>query len=562
MNEPWLAQYDEGVPHSIGSYPDKTLVDVVREHARERGDAIALVFKGREVSYRELDEASDALAQSLDIKPGDRVALLLPNCPQFVIAELAVWKRGGIVAPLSPLYTERELELAMAASKPDVAVVLTLWYDRVKHVQPQTSLRRIIATSIKDYLPKLLAVAFTLFKEKKEGHRIALAKEDRWLKEALSTPASSSFPSPPPDTPAVILMSGGTTGTPKGVVSDHRSLIMAGTQIAAWLHEAISGAGSKVMLPLPLFHTYGCAGAQSLALLAGIPLILIPSPREIDDLVKTIARERPTLFCGVPAMFMALLDHRDVVSGKVDFRSIRACFSGAAALMAETKKRFEELTGGRIVEGYSLTEATMATCLNPYRGVNKIGSVGLPLPDVHVRIVDDESGTRVLAAGEVGEITIRAPELMRGYWNNPEETALMLRLGDDGATWLFTGDLGYLDSDGFLFIVDRKKDLIKTSGFQVWPREIEEVLAAHPAVADVGVAGVPDERKGEVITAWVVLRSEVSTDELRAYCKEKLAPYKVPARIEIRKELPKTMIGKVLRRALVAEAKAAATAAK
>ncbi len=350
-------------------------------------------------------------------------------------------------------------------------------------------------------------------------------------------------------------MSGGTTGTPKGVLSDHRSLIMAGVQVESVLRESLEGREASIMLPLPLFHTYGCAGAQTIALLTGIPLILVPNPRDVDDVVKTIQRDKPALFCGVPTLFSALLNHKDVVAGKVDFRSIRACFSGAAALMAETKKRFEDLTGGRIVEGYSLTEATMAVCVNPYRGANKIGSVGMPAPDVVVRIVDSDDATKELPAHEVGEITISAPQLMLGYWDNPDETAQMLRDG-----WLYTGDLGYLDEDGYLFIVDRKKDLIKTSGFQVWPREIEEVIAAHPVVAEVGVAGLPDARKGEAITAWIVPRpgETIEPEAIRTWCREKLAPYKVPSTVEIRTELPKTMVGKVLRRVLVAEAKAAA----
>ena len=568
MNQPWLDHYDQGVPRSIGTYPDKTLVDFVAEHSHQRPEATALIFKGRNLTWRELDRASDAFAHALaaeGVKEGDRVALLLPNCPQFIIAELAAWKLGAIVAPQNPIYTERELEQSMNASASETVVVLTPFYQRVKACQPRTSLKRVIATNIKEYLPPLLRVLFTLAKEKKEGHRIDLKPDDFWFQDMIvkGTSGQGVMHGLGSDERAVILMSGGTTGTPKGVVSDHRSLVMSGMQLSAWLREAIAGEGSRIMLPLPLFHTYGCAGAQTIALLSGIPLVLIPNPRDVGDVVKSINRDKPSLFCGVPTLFSALLNHPDVVAKKVDFRSIRACFSGAAALMAETKKRFEELTGGRIVEGYSLTEATMATFLNPFRGPNKIGSVGMPLPDVNVRIVDSDDGKRELPAREVGEVTINAPQLMRGYWNNPEETAQLLRKSDDGSTWLFTGDLGFVDEDGYLFLVDRKKDLIKTSGYQVWPREIEEVIASHPSVAEVGVAGVPDERKGETITAWVVPRpgQTIDPETLRNYCKEKLAPYKVPAKIEIRTELPKTMVGKVLRRALVAEAKEKAAAA-
>jgi long-chain acyl-CoA synthetase len=560
MNAPWLEHYDAGVPSSIGNYPEKTLVDFVAAHGRSGRGAVAIRFKGRGITFRELDAASDALARSLGrlgIAHGDRVALLLPNIPQFLIAELAVWKLGAIVAPQSPIHTEHELEQSLRTSGPETMIVMTRFYDRVKQVQPRTTIKRVIATNIKEYLPPHLRILFTLLKETKEGDRIRLQPGDQWLQDLIADgmgwPRFDSRAAL--DDPAVILMSGGTTGTPKGVLSDHRSLVMSGTQLSAWLDEALRANGASIMLPLPLFHTYGCSGAQPIALMRGIPLILVPNPRDIGDLVKTIQRDRPALFCGVPTIFSALLNHPDVIAGKVDFRSIRACFSGAAALMAETKKRFEELTGGRIVEGYSLSEATMACCVNPLGGANKIGSVGMPMPDVVVRIMDSDSGAAELPAGQVGEVTIHAPQLMRGYWQNESETAAILRDG-----WLFTGDLGYLDDDGYLFLVDRKKDLIKTSGFQVWPREIEEVLAAHPSVAEVGVAGLPDERRGEMVAAWIVPRpgGALNEDELRSWCREKLAPYKVPVRIEIRKELPKTMIGKVLRRALVAEAKGTA----
>lgn len=562
MVEPWLEHYDAGIPQSIGSYPDKTLVDIVAEHAARDPHRVALAFKGSHMTFRQLDRESDYLANglsSLGVGAGDRVGMILPNCPQFVITNLAAWKLGAIPAPLNPLYTERELEEALGASRPETLVVLTPFYRHVKNCQAATPVKRVIATNIKEHLPLLLRIAFTLLKEKKEGHRIRLHPGDSWLEEVIATGVSSPKPQPVarPDDPAVVLMSGGTTGTPKGVVSTHRSLIASGTQAATWLREPLASERASVMLPLPLFHTYGCTGVQPMAMIGGIPLILVPNPRDIGDVLKTIQRERPALFCGVPTLFQAILAHPDVRRGRVDLSSIKACFSGAAALMAETKKRFETLTGGRIVEGYSLTEATMALCVNPFHGTNKIGSVGMPLPDVHVKIVDSDTGRVELHCGEVGEILMNAPQIMTGYWNNPDESANVLRLRDDGQLWLHTGDLGYLDEDGYLFIVDRKKDLIKTSGFQVWPREIEEVIASHAAVAEVGVAGVPDERKGEVIHAWVVLRPDATVDEktLKSFCREQLAPYKVPARIEFRTELPKTMIGKILRRSLVADFK-------
>jgi long-chain acyl-CoA synthetase len=358
-----------------------------------------------------------------------------------------------------------------------------------------------------------------------------------------------------PDSPAVLLMSGGTTGTAKGVLGRHAAYVQSALQVQAWVQSVLGTGESVIMLPLPLFHVYANVGIQGLAFLTGNPISLVPNPRDISDLLSTIRQVRPAFFNGVPTLYVALLNHPDVQRGKVDFKSIRICFSGASALMADTKARFEGLTGGRIVEGYSLTEAMMALCINPVEGPNKAGSVGMPLPDVHVRVFDADEGTAEMPAGDVGEICFSAAQLMTGFWNRPDETAGVLRehVETDGTRrWLHTGDLGYMDEDGYVFIVDRKKDLIKTSGYQVWPREIEETLSSHPAVSEVGVAGVPDALKGEAVYAWVVLRKGEAANEadLRAFCREKLAPYKVPVRIEFRTELPKTLVGKVLRRAL------------
>jgi long-chain acyl-CoA synthetase len=360
-----------------------------------------------------------------------------------------------------------------------------------------------------------------------------------------------------PDDRAVILSSGGTTGTPKGVVGLHRHYVMAGTQIYEWTKSGKENWVDVIMLPLPLFHVYANVGVQPLAFIGPNPLSLVPNPRDIPDLLKTIKQVRPGFFNGVPTLYTAILNHPDVRAGKVDLSSIKLCFSGAAALMAETKRQFEALTGARIVEGYSLTEGMMACCINPVKGTNKIGSIGIPLPDVEVRIVDAEHGERELPAGEVGEMILRAPQYMTEYWNNPLESADALRRHGEGGPWVHTGDLAYMDEDGYIFIVDRKKDMVKTSGFQVWPREIEEVISAHPAVMEVGVAGVPDSVKGEVTKAWVVLKpgQTATEEEVRAYCRERLAPYKVPAMVEFRKELPKTMVGKVLRRVLAAESR-------
>jgi long-chain acyl-CoA synthetase len=359
-----------------------------------------------------------------------------------------------------------------------------------------------------------------------------------------------------PGDQAVILSSGGTTGTPKGVVGLHRHYVAAGRQLYEWTKSAKRPWVDVIMLPLPLFHVYANVGVQPLAFLGPNPISLVPNPRDIDDLLKTIQSVKPAFFNGVPTLYTAILNHRRVRAGKIDLSSIKLCFSGSAALMAETKRQFEEKTGARIVEGYSLTEGMMACCVNPVQGTNKIGSIGVPLPDVDVRIVDAETGIGDVPCGQVGEMIMHAPQYMAEYWNNPHETAEALRVREDGRTWLHTGDLAYMDQDGYVFLVDRKKDMLKTSGFQVWPREIEEVISTHPSVLEVGVAGIPDAVKGEVAKAWVVTKSDVpapTADEIRAYCRERLAPYKVPAHVEFRTSLPKTMVGKVLRRVLVAE---------
>jgi long-chain acyl-CoA synthetase len=554
----WLEHYDGGMPTTLDPYPRRTLLDYLGDAAAERPDRPALLFKGRTVTHGELQRRSDAFAAALaalGVAKGDRVALLLPNCPQFLLCELGAWKAGAIVVPLNPIYAQPELEGALARTGAETIVVLTPMYGRVKAVQPRTALRRVIATNVKEYLPPLLRVLFTLARERQGGHRVRLERGDLWLGDLLGRHQGAPPPAAVagPDDPAAILMSGGTTGTPKGVVGLHRHYTITGTQIATWLRSGTTPWEDVVMAPLPLFHSFANIGIQSVALINHNAIALVPDPRDLKDLLRTIDKVRPTSFSGVPALFNAMIDHPDVRAGKVDFSSIKVCFSGAAPLLAETKRRFEELTGGRIVEGYSLTEAMLACAVNPVEGPNKLGSVGMPLPDVEVRVVDAETGKGPLAPGEVGEVLIRAPQLMAGYWDDPEETAATVR-SHDGDRWLHTGDLGYLDEDGYLFIVDRLKDLIKTSGLQVWPREVEEVVAAHPAVAEVGVAGIPHQVRGEVAKAWVVLRpgQQASAEEIRDFCRDRLAPYKVPAEVEFRAALPMTMTGKVLRRALTA----------
>jgi long-chain acyl-CoA synthetase len=557
--KPWLRQYDSDVRHSLAPYPEKTLIDYLDQLASAHSSKTALLFKGATMSYGELDALSNAFAAALaamGVRKGDRVALLLPNCPQFFIAEFGAWKSGAIVVALNPTYSDRELELALTSTGAETVVVLTSFYARAKSVQAKTAVRRVVATSIKEYLPPVLRILFTLVKEKKEGHRIQIQDGDFWLQDLLKQHRGA--PKPPvtvgPDDRAVVLSSGGTTGTPKGVVGLHRHYVAAGLQLYEWTKSAKEPWTDVIMLPLPLFHVYANVGVQPLAFVGPNPLSIVPNPRDISDLLKTIKQAKPAFFNGIPTLYNAILNHPEVRAGKVDLSSIKLCFSGAAALMAETKRQFEEKTGAFIVEGYSLTEGMMACCVNPVRGTKKIGSIGLPLPDVEVRIVEAEDATRVLGPHEIGEMLLRAPQHMLEYWNNPQETALTLRTHGEGQPWVHTGDLAYMDDEGYIFLVDRKKDMIKTSGFQVWPREIEEVLATHPSVQEVAVAGVPHAAKGEIAKAWVVLKADAaaSEDDLRAFCRERLAPYKVPGSVEFRPDLPKSMVGKVLRRMLTA----------
>jgi len=553
--KPWLKHYDTGVPHTLKPYPERTLMDIVRESISLRPKDPVLFFQGNTISYTTLEEQSNALAValvSLGIQKGDRVALLLPNSPQMVISEFGIWKAGGIVVPMNPTYTAHELEFAMNECGAETVIVLTPFYGKVKSIQSRTPVKKVVATNIKEYLSPLLQFLFTLLKEKKEGHRINLQPGDLWLKDLIDEYAAESAPQVDvkPDDPAIFLFSGGTTGVPKCAIGTHNTLVITGMQVSSWFKVVMEDWVDIIMLNLPLFHVYAQAGVMTAGFLGHNPMALIPNPRDMDGMIDTIKKVKPAVLPGVPTMFVALSNHPKVQADPTALHSLKLCVSGAAPLMLETKQRFESLTGGRIIEAYGLTESMIAAVFTPILGLYKPGAVGIPAPDVELRIVDIDTGEQELPANEIGEILMRAPNLMKGYWQRPTETANTIR--DD---WLFTGDLGYLDEDGYLFIVDRKKDVIKPSGFQVWPRDVEEVLASHPAVAEVGVAGVPDPYQGEAIKAWIVLREgqEVGAEALKDFCKEKLTSYKVPKYIEFRTSLPKSMVGKILRRELVKE---------
>ncbi|MBI4304182.1 MAG: AMP-binding protein [Chloroflexi bacterium] len=556
-DKPWLKHYDPGVPGTLSPYPETILMDILADTVKQRPQHPVLLFKGTRLSGLTLEQLSTDLATALvamGVKKQDRVALLLPNCPQAVIGHFGIWKAGAIVVPINPFYSDAELERLLNECGAEIVIVLSPFYIKVKSMQARTSIRTVIASSIKEYLPPVPRLLFTLTKEKKNGHRISLQSGDVWLQDLLRQYANSSsldIASSPRD-PAILVFSGGTTGVPKGAVGSHQALVISGMQLHAWLSVVMKDWDDIIMQVLPLFHVYGNIGVMATALVGHNPLALVPDPRDLKDVIGTIRRVRPAFLPAVPTFFVALLNHPLVKSGKVDFTSMKLCISGAAPLLSETKEEFEKLTGGCLVEGYSLTEAMMAATINPVKGICKAGSVGLPLPDVEVRIASMETGEDSLPHGKTGEILIKAPQLMLEYWSRPAETSEVIRNG-----WLYTGDIGYMDEEGYLFIVGRKKDLIKAGGFQVWPHEIEEVIATIPAVAEVSAAGVPDPYRGETVKVWVVPQpgQQVTEEEILAVCREKLTPYKVPRLIEFRESLPKNMIGKVLRRKLVEEHK-------
>jgi len=564
---PWLRHYDAEVPKSL-EYHSGTILELVEKNVREHPERRAIVFFGRVTTFGQVGRAIDRLAAglaALGVGAGDRVALLLPNCPQYIYAFYALMKLGAVIVPVNPLSAERELEFIFTDAGVKAVIALDLLAGRLQKVRERVpSVKTVVYTSLREEMPFPLNVLYPLKQKLSPEARAALGKglplarlpaaggsaspATRAAGAAAVASARAGAPTPPVPAKvdpardvAVLIYTGGTTGRPKGVMLSHRALVVNSSHVAAWGQV---DHRDSILAVLPLFHGFGMSVCMNTPLGGGGCTILVPR-FEAGEVLRLIHRYRPTIFIGVPTMFVALINHPDVK--KYDLSSIRGCFAGAAALPGEVKRRFEELTGGKLLEGYGLTEAVTAKCANPYRGLNKVGSIGIPFPDTVMQIVDIETGEKVLPAGEVGEIRLRSPDLMLGYWNRPAETAEALRGG-----WLYTGDLGKMDEDGFFYIVERKKDLIITGGFNVYPKEVEEVLYLHPAVEEACVVGIPDDYRGEAVKAFVKLREGRTAGEtdIIAFCREHLTPYKVPRSVEFVTEFPKSAIGKILRREL------------
>jgi len=555
-DRPWLKKYDTGVPQHI-DYPNYPAYTLLEETAKKYPETPCTIFKGAKITYREMNDLTDRFAaglSSLGIKKGDRVGIFMPNTPQFVIAFFAVIKLGAIAVATNPLYSGREIEHQVNDAGIQVMIVMSNFYRLVKEVQPKTKVRTVIVTNLKESLPPILGFLFTLTgKERKGGFSVQLQDGDHWMQDLISPFKAEDRPKVDIQSNDIVLFqySGGTTGVSKGAIAIHSNLVANALQMRKWM-VTIEEGKEILLMAIPLFHVYGLVAGMCFAIQTGASMVMIPNPRDLKDVLENIQKYKATIFPGVPTLYNAINNHPDVLAGKYNLRTIKACISGSAPLMRETKEKFETLTGGVVFEGFGMSETPTATHCNPLLGENRTGSIGLPLPDVDARVISLDDEVTVLGPGEVGELVVKGPQVFKGYHNMPTESANSLREG-----WLYTGDIARMDEDGYFYIVDRKKELIKPGGYQVWPREVEEVISEHPKVLEVGVAGIPDPYRGETVKAWVVVKpgESLSEDEVKDWCKDRLAKFKVPTHIEFRSELPKTTVGKILRRELVRQHK-------
>lgn len=548
-----MTYYPKNVPRHL-IYTHQPLHGLLETSARRHPDATATVFFGGSLTYREIDAQANRFAHallSLGVATGDRVAIHLPNSPQLIICLYGAMKAGAVATLVSPLFEPAEIAHQLKNSGARVMVTLSQEQilSRALAVQEQTHLHHLIVSNIKDFFPARLKTLFTVFKEKKEGHRahIDSNRGQLWLMDILrKQPDSPPAIEVAATATAVLQYTGGTTGTPKSAELTHDNLVANCTQTRAWF-PGIKENEEKMLLVAPLFHVYALTCCNMMVLLAG-SLILLPR-FDLRQVLDAINRERPTIFPGIPAMYAAI-NHsllREEEKHHGDLSSIRYSISGSDKLPVDVQQEFEQLSGGQVLEGYGLTEASPVTHANPVYGPRKAGSIGLPLPDTEVRVVDLLTGWDV-GRGEIGEMLVRGPQVMKGYWQNPAETSQVI----DPDGWLSTGDIAREDEDGFFYIVDRKKEIIITGGLNVYPREIEEVLAEYEKISEVAVKGVSHRLRGEIIKAFVVLKENehASPDEIRQFARERLADYKVPRQIEFLPELPKSVLRKVLKRQL------------
>jgi long-chain acyl-CoA synthetase len=545
---PWIRFYEAGVPAHF-EYPDIPLGEVLSNTASRFPDHTALIFYGKKISYVQLDALVNRFANALaglGVNKGDRVALMLPNIPQMVIAYYGTLRRGAVAVATNPLYHAHELEVQLKNSGAETLVAVDMFYPVISPVLSRTGVKKLILCGIKDYLPFPLDLLYPI-KARIEKQWVSVNRVPpiydflSVLSKAGTTPVNAAVS---PDDNAILQYTGGTTGTPKGAILTHRNLVANAVQNRDWLTVRKEGE-ERVLAVIPFFHVYGMTTAMNLAVLIGAQLILLPK-FHTREVLQFINKYRPTIFPGIQAMYLAIENYPGI--HKYDLTSIKAAVCGAGPLMHEVQERFEHLTKARIVEGYGLSEASPVTHCNPIFGTRKMGSIGLPFPDTEAKIVDIETGTKEMLVGETGELVLKGPQVMKGYWNNPDETAHALRGG-----WLHTGDIAKMDDDGFFYIVDRIKDMIKTVGENVYPREIEEVLFMHPKVKEAVVVGIPHEEfLGEKIKAYIVLKEgETATaEEIIQFCSDQLSKFKVPKEVEFRSQLPKTLVGKVLRRIL------------
>jgi long-chain acyl-CoA synthetase len=552
MDRAWTSQYDSHVPSTL-SYPEEPLSQLLARSAARFPDRPAILFYGRVIPYRELDALVNRFAQALlrmGIGKGSVVGIMLPNLPQTVIAFYGSLRAGATVTMINPLYVEPEIRQQVADSGCETLLTLGQFYSRVEPLLQQTCLKRVIVTGVEDYLPWFKRLLYPL-KAWRDGLRIRIpVRPDVCaFRRLLDAPAEPPTVQVASDDTALLQYTGGTTGVPKGVVLTHRNLMTNTWQIRQWV-PAIREGEAVFLGVLPFFHVYGMSVCQNLSLCTGSALVLLPR-FQVGEVLEAIVRDRVTVFPGIPAMYSAINGYQRL--DRYNLRSVRVCISGAGPLSPSVQERFESLTGAKLVEGYGLTEASPVSHANPIEqtaGPRHQKSMGLPLPDTDARIVDVETGRRELPVGEIGELVLRGPQIMRGYWRREEETRQVLRDG-----WLYTGDMARRDADGYFYIEDRKKDMIKSGGENVYPCEVEEVLLRHPTVKDAVVVGIPQELRGELIKAYVVLKDgeTAASADLLEHCRRNLAKFKVPKRVEFRSELPKTIVGKVLRRVLIDE---------